>query len=239
MAKAYTSLGWIQQTYEYDWDGAEENYKRAIELNPNYATGQQWYALLLQSAGKLDKAVDIMERAAQTDPTSLIIKSSLGNLYFYVGANEKALKYAEEALQISPTFGFALNLKYVWLLATGVDGGIEKYEEVLNSSEHNIRFRGSLFQLYLMKGDREAALELFAEIVGDPRTTTESCGSMADMYFRLGKLDLANIWLEKSIRNYEPIRWQLAVDEEFAEWQKHPKFIELMKFVNHPLYVDK
>ena len=239
LAKAYTSLGWIQQTYEYDWDGAEENYKRAIKLNPNYATGQQWYALLLQSAGKLDNAVEIMERAAQTDPTSLIIKSSLGNLYFDVGANGKALKYAEEALQISPTFGFALNLKYVRLLTVGVDGGIEKYEKVSSSSEDNRRFRGSLFQLYLMKGDREAALELFAEIVGDPRTTTESCGSMADMYFRLGKLDLANIWLEKSIRNYEPSGWRIAVVEEFAEWQKHPKFIELMKSVNHPLYVDK
>ena len=59
------------------------------------------------------------------------------------------------------------------------------------------------------------------------------------MYFRLGKLDLANIWLEMAIENHEPRLWRYAMGKEYVEWQKHPKFIELMKSVNHPLYIDK
>ena len=62
---------------------------------------------------------------------------------------------------------------------------------------------------------------------------------MAMMYFYLGKIDLANVWLEKAIKNRESALWGVAVDKEYAEWKKDPKFIELMKSVNHPLYVDK
>ena len=55
----------------------------------------------------------------------------------------------------------------------------------------------------------------------------------------MGKIDLANVWLEKAIKNRASALWGVAVDKEYAEWQKDPKFIELMKSVNHPLYVDK
>ena len=82
-------------------------------------------------------------------------------------------------------------------------------------------------------------MEQFAEIVGDPKTTQENCGELAQMYFRLGKVDLANTWLEKAIKNREPGLWGSAVNKDFKDWQKHSRFIELMKSVNHPLYIDK
>ena len=239
LAKAYTSMGWILYMYEYDWEGAENNFKKGVELNPNYATGCQWYGLLLLDIGEKEEAISIMGRAEQSDPTSLIIKMNLAMMHYQAGLNEKALMYADEALNISPTFSMALNMKYVQLLADGVDGGVEIFKEQLSADEDGVAGRGSLFQLYLMKGDREAAFELFSEIVGDPRTTREECGNMAGMYFRLGKLDLANIWLEMAIENHEPGLWGYAMGKDFVEWQKHPKFIELMKSVNHPLYVDK
>ena len=239
LAKAYTSMGWILYMYEYDWEGAENNFKRGVELNPNYATGCQWYGLLLLDIGEKEEAISIMGRAEQSDPTSLIIKINLAMMHYQAGLNEKALIYADEALNISPTFGMALNMKYVQLLADGLDGEIEIFRERLSADKEGNEGRGSLFRLYLMKGDRDAAFEQFTEIVGNPRTTREECGTMAGMYFRLGKLDLANIWLEMAIENHEPRLWRYAMGKEYVEWQKHPKFIELMKSVNHPLYIDK
>ena len=207
--------------------------------NPNYATGCQWYGLLLRDIGEKEEAISIMGRAEQSDPTSLIIKINLAMMHYQAGLNEKALMYADGALNISPTFSLALNMKYVQLLADGVDGGIEIFRERLSADKEGNEGRESLFQLYLMKGDRAAAFEQFTEIVGNPRTSREECGTMAGMYFRLGKLDLANIWLEMAIENHEPGLWGYAMGKDFVEWQKHPKFIELMKSVNHPLYVDK
>ena len=240
LAKAYTSLGWILHMYEFDWDGAENNFKRAIELNPNYATGSQWYGFLLNNMGKTQEAVKIVQRAEQSDPTSMIIKANLSRYYNELDKQEIALNYADQVLAVSPTFRPAFNVKYTSLLADGIEGGIEKFNELLNSSSNNaFSDRGNLFQLYLLNGDKEAALNQFLEIVGNPRTTQENCGTMAMMYFRLGKIDLANIWLERAIKNHEPALWGAAIDKEFAEWQKHPRFIELMKSVNHPLYVDK
>ena len=239
LAKAYTSMGWILHMHEYDWEGAEKNFKKGVELNPNYATGTQWYGFLLNNMGKTEEALRIVQRAEQSDPTSLIIKSNLARYNVLLGNKELALKYVDEALAVSPTFGPAMNVKYVQLLATGVDEGIEKYNDLLNTNKNFNFVRADLFQLYIKSGNREAALDQFSEIVGDPKTTMEQCGSLAMMYFRLGKIDLANTWLEKAIKNRESALWGVAVDDEFAEWQKNPKFIELMKSVNHPLYVDK
>ncbi|MBT4901911.1 MAG: hypothetical protein HON54_08395, partial [Verrucomicrobia bacterium] len=239
LAKAYTSLGWILHMYEYDWKGAEKNFKKGVELNPNYATGTQWYGFLLNNMGKTEEALRIVQRAEQSDPTSLIIKANLARYNVLLGNRELALKYVDEVLDVSPTFGPAMGVKYVQLLAAGVDGGIKKYKDLLSTNK-NINFaRADLFQLYLKSGNREAALEQFSEIVGDPKTTTEQCGNLAMMYFDLGKIDFANTWLEKAIKNRESALWGVAADDEYAEWQKHPKFIELMKSVNHPLYVDK
>ena len=239
LAKAYTSMGWILHEFEYDWIGAENNYRKAIELNSNYATGLQWFGLLMDSIGKKDEALQIMERAEQSDPTSLIIKACLAAYNHELSDNELALKYANEALALSSTFRPALDVKYTQLLAAGIDSGIKKYQELLTASKTVLGDRFSLLKLYLLKGDREAALEQFAEIVGDPKTTQENCGELAQMYFRLGKVDLANTWLEKAIKNREPGLWGSAVNKDFKDWQKHSRFIELMKSVNHPLYIDK
>ena len=220
LAKAYTSMGWILHMYEYDWVGAEKNFKKGVELNPNYATGTQWYGFLLNNMGKTEKALRIVERAEQSDPTSLIIKANLARYNVLLGNNDLAMKYVDEVLAVSPTFGPAMGVKYVQLLSVGVDGGIKKYNELLSANKINNFGRTGLFQLYLKSGNREAALEQFSEIVGEPKTTKEQCGNMAMMYFDLGKIDLANIWLEKAIKNRESALWGVAVDKEYAEWQK-------------------
>ena len=190
--------------------------------------------------GKTEEALRIAERAEQSDPTSMIIKTNIARYHTLLDNKELALKYIDEVLAISPTFGPAMGVKYVQLLADGVEGGIEKFKERLSSADNDgSSGRASLFQLYIKSGNRGAALEQFSEIVGDPTTTMEQCGNMAMMYFDLGKIDFANTWLEKAIKNRESALWGVAVDKKFAEWQRHPKFIELMKSVNHPLYVDK
>jgi TolB-like protein len=238
LAKAYTSTGWILHMFERDWSGAEENYKKAIELNPNYATSRQWYALYLINVGRKTEALEMVKKAEQLDPTSMIIKSVLGLQYQGVGEDELALKFANKALEMSPVFGGALRTKYILLDTEDIDEGIAKYREALKINKNPIDPRMGLLRLYLKKGDQRAALNEFAEIIGYPKVTTEQCGIVAQMYYFLGKKELAYHWLEKAMANQERVATEMAAGSEFEEWQKESRFREMFKKINHPLYVD-
>ncbi|MDB4807990.1 TIR domain-containing protein [Verrucomicrobia bacterium] len=239
LAKAYTSTGWILHMFERDWSGAEENYKKAIELNPNYATSRQWYALYLINVGRKKEALEMVIKAEQLDPTSMIIKSVLGLQYQGVGEEELALKFSNEALKMSPLFGGALRTKYILLDTEDIDEGIAKYQEALKINKNPIDPRMGLLRLHLKKGDQRAALNEFAEIIGYPKVTIEQCGIVAQMYYYLGKKEIAYHWLEKAMANQERVATEMAAATEFVEWQKEPRFRQMYKKINHPMYVDK
>ena len=188
---------------------------------------------------KKEEALQAMERASQIDPTSLIIKTNLAMLNYQLGDEQKGVAIANEVLAISPNFPVALHLKYIQMNNSDVDEGIRKYEELLAAGINKTGSNLSLCNLNIRKGDHAAAMEYFLEIIGDPRTTRDQCGNIASLYCKFGKFDFANLWLAKALDNNEPGLWDYAVLDEYAEWQNTPKFIELMKSVNHPLYVDK
>ena len=239
LAKAHTSIGWILHMFEREWSGAEESYKRAIELNPNYATSRQWYALYLTNVGRNQEALEMVKMAEQLDPTSMIIKAVLAGQYLQAGEKELSLVYANKALEISPVFGGALTTKYIQLDSEEIDDGIVKFQEALKTNKDPINPRVGLLRLYLKKGDQQAALNEFSEVVGYPRVTTEKCGTVAQMYYLLGKKELAYHWLEKSIANYEVLSLELASHSDYKEWQKEPRFRQMYKKINHPIYVDE
>ncbi len=239
LAKAYTSTGWILHMFEHNWSGAEENYRKAIELNPNYATGYQWYAIYLNNTGRKKEALEKVKKAGQLDPTSMIIKAVLSLNHYETGNNEMALKYANECLALSPVFGGALTTKYIRLKTEDIGEGIGKFKESLNNNKNPLTPRMGLFKLYLKKGDKQAALNEFAEVIGYPKVMTEKCGMVAQMYYLLGKKTLAYYWLDKAIANYEPLSIELSADTEFQDWQKEPRFREMYKKINHPMYVNE
>ncbi|MHC4556374.1 MAG: tetratricopeptide repeat protein, partial [Planctomycetota bacterium] len=84
LAEAYASLGNISTIYEWDWERAERNYTRAIELNPNYATAHHWYMAFLMGMGRYDEAIDKIKRAQELDPRSNIINTSVGWPYYFM-----------------------------------------------------------------------------------------------------------------------------------------------------------
>jgi len=239
LAKAYTSMGWILHMFEHDWSAAEESYKKAIKLNPNYATSRQWYAIYLRNVGREKEALEMSKKAEQLDPTSMIIKAVLGLQYFVVGEDEMALKFANEALEMSPLFEGALNTKYILMDSEDIDEGIAKYQEALKTNKNPLDPRMGLFRLHLKRGDQQAAFNEFAEIIGHPNVTTENCGIVAQMYYFLGKKELAYHWLEKAMANQERMATEMAADIEFQDWQKEPRFRQMYKKINHPMYVDK
>jgi adenylate cyclase len=85
LAEAHTTLAYVMAHYDWDWQGAEREYKRAIELNASYATAQQRYALMLEEMGRTEESLTEIKRALDLDPVSLSINASLGRHLYEAG----------------------------------------------------------------------------------------------------------------------------------------------------------
>jgi TolB-like protein len=115
MASAYTSIAFVLHCYEFNWNLAEENYKKASQLNPNYPTGHHWYGLYLTHVGRAEEAIPVLKKGVELDPSSMILKSALTAAYWNAGQNEMALKGADNVFQNDPYFIPGLRMKYSWL----------------------------------------------------------------------------------------------------------------------------
>jgi len=102
LAEAHNSLAVVKQRYDWDWEGAERDYKRALELNPNYPTAHQMYSGLLGITGRLDESLAQIKLAQELDPLSYSINLDLGQLYYYRREFDKAIDQLHATLKISP-----------------------------------------------------------------------------------------------------------------------------------------
>jgi len=104
LAEAHTALGLIVQNYDWDWQTSEREFRRAIELNPNYATAHQWYAEHLMWLGRFDEALRESERARELDPLSLIIAADKGAVLFFSRDYDRAIEEWRSVLEMDPGF---------------------------------------------------------------------------------------------------------------------------------------
>ena len=236
LAEAYTSLAWIQMTFEYDWEGSEVNYKKAIELNPNYATNYQWYGLLLSISGKYDQAIERMKKALELAPTSVIIPTNLSETYLANGQLDLALNTNEIAARINPEFPTSL-WNYV-RAQSDYNDSIERLKIAINNSPNTPMLRRFLFWAYMKNGEVELAKDqmIYALDHFHGRMTV----GFAEMYAALGKNDEAIRWIKKAADAKEtPVVFSSLAYSFPDDFKKNPDFIELMKSISHPLYVDK
>jgi TolB-like protein len=104
LAEAHTSLAFVNLYYERDWKGAEREFRRAIDLNPNYANGHHWYAEFLSLVGRDSEAIAESQRARELDPLSNIINAWLSSRYFYAREYDKAIEEGRNAVEMDPGF---------------------------------------------------------------------------------------------------------------------------------------
>lgn len=106
MAEAHASLAYAQAFYDWDWDSAEISFRRAIELNPFYATGHQWYSDYLSVLGRFDQAYDHALQAIELDPASPIIATNLASYFYRRREADKLIEQAEKIIEMDPEFAY-------------------------------------------------------------------------------------------------------------------------------------
>ena len=103
LAEAHTSLAWVLFIHDWDWEAAGAHFVRAIELNPRYATGRQWYSWYLMAMSRGEAAIAQGRIANELDPVSPSVSRSLGWLYYFARRTDDAIPQLQRALGLNPT----------------------------------------------------------------------------------------------------------------------------------------
>ena len=238
LAIAYTSIANVNYIYDYNWAEAEANHRKALQLNPNYATGQQWFGEYLYQTGNTELGFEHMSKAAELDPGSKIIKCQLALCAYLLKKNDLAGQAIDEALAIDPMFHFALEIKYVWLEQGDTADAITLIEQAREKYPDQPDYLRLLFDLHWMKGNRERALRYFVELLDKHHDSIQS-QVIAQLYAIMGEPMDVYRWLQKSIDKRESMVPTSVILPPFEDYRSDPKFLDIFKQINHPLSEDK
>lgn len=215
---------------------AEKEFKKAIELNPTYATAYHWYSIFLKDVGRNDEAAAIIKRAQEIDPLSSVIGVNVSRMYQLQNNHEASIQNALKIIELDPNFGPAyqyLGLSYL-RLGRNADAiaSSEKAVELTNRAGITL---GDLGYVYAATGRRSEAVNVIKELEAK-YARKEAIGQyIAAVYVGLGDYDKAFEWLEKDLeaRNWKvvEIRWQL----QFDALRDDPRFKNLLRRMGSPM----
>ena len=233
LAEAHTSLAWSLFIYDWDWDGAAREFRRAIELDPKYATAHQWHAFSLASRGRLDEALLEGHVAQELDPASVSIRRTLGWLYYYARRYEQARYHLSRAIEMNPE---AEETYRVLGLSVAMQGDLVEAERVLREA---ITLRGAgpyaiatLAYVLGRKGDREGALAYLRDLEQRAAAGYVSSVAFATLYLGLGDIEQALDWTERARAERRGWVTYLRINPIFDPLRDSPRFralIEKMK----------
>jgi TolB-like protein/Tfp pilus assembly protein PilF len=226
LAEAHVSLAVIAQNYDWDWKTVEKEYRRAIELDPNYPTAHHWYAESLALEGRFDEAFVEIERARQLDPLSLIIATDYGAILYFSRQYDRAIEQFRAVLEMEPNFPRAHIL---------VNAYVEKgmYAEALADIEKWRRMEDNPWNLMMLayvcgrSGQQAKARHALQKLEQLNRRGETSAFSVALAHIGMGDKEEAIAWLQKAYGDHS-ISTALKVDPIFDPLRSDPRFQALL-----------
>jgi TolB-like protein/DNA-binding winged helix-turn-helix (wHTH) protein/Flp pilus assembly protein TadD len=226
-AEPHASLGRILVQYDYDWSGAEREFKRALDLNPNYATAHHWYGVsYLSLVGRHTEAIAELKRAQDLDPLSLMINTDVGRPYYYAHLYDHAIEQYQKTLEMDPTFWAA----HHFLARAYAQKG--KYEEALAElrevSHNTVEPRATLAYTYALSGQRSQATRVLQELLDLAQRQYVPRYHIAIIYAGLNDRNQALTWLEKAYEERDQWLNQLKVEPMLDGLHREPRFQALV-----------
>jgi tetratricopeptide (TPR) repeat protein len=228
IAEAHVSLGAVYDQ-SWQWAESEKSYKRALELNPNYATAHHWYSIYLRHQGRSDEALDHIRRAQELDPLSLAITAALGQALYHKGDANGAVEQFKKAVELDPSnpIGY-MQLGAQLLLAGRVDEAeplVKKAIETSNRSIESLRLLGIARAVGGKPGEAKAVIdEMEARRARGEATGTQ----IAVVYSVLGDNDKAFEVLEEDFKKNQGEMANTLFFPEYRSIRADPRFNELL-----------
>jgi eukaryotic-like serine/threonine-protein kinase len=233
LAEAYTSLGWTRFSFDWDWHGAEEAYRRAISLNPNYATAHQWYALYLAAMLRHDEAIASMQRALDLDPLSIIISTGVGTMYYQAGRMDEAIAQFRRTLDLEPDFPRTV---YELARALEVSGRVaEARVELEKLDMTHPAVRAEMARIEALEGNTAKAREMLDELTHADSGRYVNPYDLAAICVAMGERDEAIRWLETAYETHVVRLAYLLSEPMFRDLRDDARFVQLALKVGLPV----
>jgi tetratricopeptide (TPR) repeat protein len=235
LAEAHSALGRYLNYYEWDRVGAEREFRRAIELNPNYATVHDWLgAESLAPRKKFDEALISQRRAEELDPLSLTISANVGWTLFFARRYDEALVQLNRTLSLDPNF-YVTRSNLCWVYsAKGMHR--EAIAECRKARELNDDsfITGYLALVLARSGQREEARKLLEELKLESTRRYVTSYGVALAHIGLNEKEEAFVWLDKEVAERGYWAGVYAVAPELDDLRSDPRFKEMLKRLNLP-----
>ena len=226
LAEAHTALGHIKVQYEYDWAGGEKEYRRAIDLNPNYANAHHFYALYLTAMGRFDEGIAEIKRAQELEPSSLFIHANAGAILYHARRYDEAISQLKRVLELNPNFDHARSILGCVYLQKGMDDeAIGEFEKRRTATiAHD-----DLGQAYGLSGRRSEALKEIAKLKESSKHRYVAPYSLVLIYNSLGDKDNALEWLAKAYEDRSTLLIWIRVEPRLDNLRSDPRFKAVLK----------
>ncbi|HEU4387775.1 MAG TPA: winged helix-turn-helix domain-containing protein [Blastocatellia bacterium] len=230
LAEAYVSLGYVKLYYDWDWVGAEKEFRRAISLNPNYATARHWYHEFLLSMGWFEEAMVEIKRAYDLDPLSPVINSALVLPLIHAGQYDRAVERIRKVLDLDPDFYRShLFLGAAYTMKREFSKAVAEFQVAVILSEGSTRALAALGYGYAISGKKLKAQKVLDDLMQRSQQQYVPPYAMALINAGLGNRDEAFRWLDAAYETRDEWLVRLKVAPELAGLRSDARFVELLR----------
>jgi serine/threonine-protein kinase len=229
--EAHTSVAHIKATQDWDWAGADREFRRAIGLDPRYATAHHWYAAsCLAPLGRLDEALEAVTIAQSLDPVSSIIARDVAMIHYYRRDFDAALEQCDHTIELNQHFAPAY-----WLLGLvqqqrrDADEALAAFQRAVHLSPYTPRMHGALGRTLALAGRRRQAMQILRKLEAYMGERYVSPLEFAWIRFALGDRDLGFHWLERACDDRAFDLISLKVDPRFDPLRDDPRFDPILR----------
>jgi serine/threonine protein kinase/TolB-like protein/Tfp pilus assembly protein PilF/alpha-beta hydrolase superfamily lysophospholipase len=231
LAEAQTSVAYVKYQYDWDWSGAESGFRRAIELNPGYATAHQWYALELAGMGRMDEAMREIKRTQELDPLSLIANVNAGWIFYHSRQYDRAIEQDRKSLDMDPNFA-----RGHWAISEPLEQA-QRYDEAIAELQRARQLDETpimlalLGHVYAVTGKENDARKIIEELNGLSKRMYVDPYFLAEIYAALGERDQAFQELERAYDQRSSWLVWLKVEPKLDSLRSDPRFNDLLRRV--------
>jgi serine/threonine-protein kinase len=235
LAEAHSSLAWTLFIYDWDWENAEREFRRAIELDPRYPSGHQWYASMLSSQARHEESIVEAHTAQELDPGFVSIRRGLGWQYYYARRYERARHHLEHALEMNPT---AEETYRILGLVHSVEGrhadAVSTLREALELPGAGSYSLATLGFALARAGEAREAERIAADLESRSKRQYVSPAAMSMVRLGLGEFDRALDWMERAHAERRGWLAYLSVNPIFDSLREHSRFAALVRRMRLP-----
>lgn len=235
-AEAHVSLAHVRSTQDWDWEVAEHEFRRALDLDPRNPTAHHWYAVsCLAPFGRLDEALDSMQVARALAPLSCIVACDCARIHYYRREYEFAMEQCEQAIELNPYFSQAYWMRgFIQEQHRELPQAEAAFKRALQLWPRSRRSKSGLARVFALMGKKREARQLLSELQQLSEISYVSPWELASVFFALAEDETGFEWLKRAFKDRSFELLAFKVDPHFDRLKTNPAFQDLARQLGLP-----